>query len=230
MPLNLDKPFRWKDDVAKSIDFYNDWFLQFAPSTYRGQRAIQTQRVLEAFATTDNLKNIQPDVLSIQPGILPALRMSCAPPIARDRLAGLAHTSRSLIDSLEGRENQSPRLPPRFLKARLDQELGTICDVLQELLDRDLFPWLDKDTRPQGEELIRAASIVADRLCGAASDPIIRNAQEKRQLETLERWLTRRGYFRLSPSEFGDIAAMPKGAFAIRVNIPAGAGQNEVNI
>jgi len=33
MPINSDKPHLWKADVAQSIDFYNDWFLRFAPGT-----------------------------------------------------------------------------------------------------------------------------------------------------------------------------------------------------
>ena len=42
MPINSDKPHLWKADVAQSIDFYNDWFLRFAPGTYRKQRVIRT--------------------------------------------------------------------------------------------------------------------------------------------------------------------------------------------
>ncbi len=43
MPINSDKPHLWKADVAQSIDFYNDWFLRFAPGTYRKQRVIRTK-------------------------------------------------------------------------------------------------------------------------------------------------------------------------------------------
>ena len=42
MPINSDKPHLWKADVAQSIDFYNDWFLRFAPDTYRKQRVSRT--------------------------------------------------------------------------------------------------------------------------------------------------------------------------------------------
>ncbi len=42
MPINSDKPHLWKADVAQSIDFYNDWFLRFAPGTYRKQRFLRT--------------------------------------------------------------------------------------------------------------------------------------------------------------------------------------------
>jgi hypothetical protein len=31
MAVNLDKPARWKADIAKSVDMYNDWFMTFAP-------------------------------------------------------------------------------------------------------------------------------------------------------------------------------------------------------
>jgi hypothetical protein len=41
MPINSDKPLLWKADVAQSIDFYNDWFLRFAPNTYRKQRILR---------------------------------------------------------------------------------------------------------------------------------------------------------------------------------------------
>ena len=46
MQINSDKPHLWKADVAQSIDFYNDWFLRFAPDTYRKQRVIRTNDTL----------------------------------------------------------------------------------------------------------------------------------------------------------------------------------------
>jgi len=41
MPINSDMHL-WKADIAQSIDFYNDWFLRFAPATYRKQRFLRT--------------------------------------------------------------------------------------------------------------------------------------------------------------------------------------------
>ncbi len=38
MGVNTDKPQRWKQDIARSVDFYNDWFLKFAPKAYRETR------------------------------------------------------------------------------------------------------------------------------------------------------------------------------------------------
>ena len=60
MPINSDKPHLWKADVAQSIDFYNDWFLRFAPGTYRKQRVIRTKEVLDTFEKTYNLSQITP--------------------------------------------------------------------------------------------------------------------------------------------------------------------------
>jgi len=42
MPINSGKPNLWKADVAESIDFYNDWFLRFAPGAFRKQRFLRT--------------------------------------------------------------------------------------------------------------------------------------------------------------------------------------------
>ncbi len=53
MPINSDKTQRWKIDVEKSIDFYNDWFLRFAPGTYRTQRAKTTKEVAKALLHAD---------------------------------------------------------------------------------------------------------------------------------------------------------------------------------
>ena len=36
--INADKPQLWSQDIATSVDFYNQWFMKFAPRTYREQR------------------------------------------------------------------------------------------------------------------------------------------------------------------------------------------------
>ncbi|MFB2967555.1 hypothetical protein ACE1CD_01155 [Aerosakkonema sp. BLCC-F183] len=45
MPVNADKPHLWKSDIAQSVDFYNNWFIQFAPQAYRDTRLVTTQQV-----------------------------------------------------------------------------------------------------------------------------------------------------------------------------------------
>ncbi len=230
MPINADKPHLWKTDVERSIDFYNDWFIRFAPETYRTQRKIATHTVLDAFAKTNNLTRILPEVLLEDPGLLPILRMVTAPPLARDRLMGLAHVGKSLIAAMEGKENVAPRLPKRMPAAKLDENLQKLCDVLAELIDRDLIPWIGSKGRPSTLQVDRAATVIADRMCGASSDPIIRNAQEKRQLATLKGWLKRNGYKAITTQQAKDPYAMPLGTFTFRLSLPAGSRKSSVKI
>lgn len=81
------------------------------------------------------------------------------------------------------------RIPRRMNSAILDAELQKIGQIIIRLTDRDIFPWLLNGLEPTDTQVRRAATIVADRLCGALSDPIIRNAQEQRQLALIRQWL-----------------------------------------
>jgi len=230
MPINADKPHLWKGDVERSIDFYNDWFIRFAPETYRTQRRVTTVAVLDALRKTSNLTRIHSDVLREFPGLLPILRMVTSPPLARDRLMGLSHVSKSLINALEGKENVPPRLPKRTPKDMLDESLQKMCDVLGELIDVDLIPWVASEEKPSRQELGRAATVIADRMCGASSDPIIRNAQEKRQLNALRRWLRKNRYAEIATQHARDPYMMSPGTFTFRLNLSAGSKKSTVKI
>lgn len=190
MPVNADKPQQWKADIAQSVDFYNDWFLRFAPKAFRDTRAQTTAQVELAMARTGNLTDISPVVLKEHPSVLPMLRMATAPPIARDRLIGLSGVSPNLVKNMEEKE----RIPPRMPVAQVDAELEKIGKIIMRIADPDIFPWLESRKKPKADEIRRAATIVADRLCGTMADPIIRNAQERRQLATIKKWLENRGY------------------------------------
>ncbi len=94
--------------------------------------------------------------------------------------------------------------------------------MLTKLLDRDIFPWLDAGTDPTDHERDRASTIVADRLCSAVANPIVRNAQEQRQLALVGEWLDGRGY-RRQPHPAGEpIAEMQTGTYSIRMNLTVG--------
>jgi len=216
MSVNANKPERWKSDIARSVDFYNDWFMRFAPKTYRDTRVETTERVVSALGLTDNLTNIGAEALKQNPSVLPILRMSTAPPIARDRLIGLAGVTPNLVRSME----RKLRIPPRMEESRADVGLDKVGQVIRKLIDEDLFPWLGLDREPSGEEVQRAATVVADRLCGAVSDPIIRNAQEQRQLATIKQWLENRGYVQVDEDDRASFDAMEPGTFAFRLNVP----------
>lgn len=216
MAVNRDKPDRWKADVAQSIDMYNTWFINFAPATYRATRNQKTKEVEDALIQTSNLTNIEPTLLYQHPAILPMLRMTTAPPMARDRLIGLASVSKNLVEQME----LEKRIPPTMERPYALRELEKIGHILERLADKDLFPWLEDKHVPNERELFRAASVVADRLCGADTNPIIRNAQELRQLQVIAQWLAARGYVQLKSGAGIKYSDMRPGTFSFRLNIP----------
>ncbi|MDY6781658.1 MAG: XamI family restriction endonuclease [Cyanobacteriota bacterium] len=228
MSVNTDKPHLWKTDIAQSVDFYNHWFIEFAPIAYRETRLQTAQQVEFALAQTANLTQVNPTVLRQHPEILPILRMATIPPLARDRLIGLAGVTPNLVKAMEGKQ----RLPQRMESSRLDSQLTQIARTLLQLLDRDLFPWLSTGQTPASNEIERAATVVADRLCGAISDPIIRNAQERRQLATLQQWLEGQGYTYLPSGTGIRFESLQPGTFTFRLNIPVSlqSGSKQVNI
>lgn len=216
MAVNRDKPDRWKKDILASVDMYNDWFMSFAPDAFRTVRGHTAQRVEETLLATSNLRDIRPEVLRADPGALPTLRMSTCPPLARDRLIGLAGVPKGLVDTMES----TGRVPAGMSPGALDVELHKIIAVIAKLVDPDIFTWLAGVGAPNETELRRAATVVADRLCGATANPIIRNAQEDRQLRVIQGWLEERGYHYLPPGEGITFDKLPAGAFAFRLNVP----------
>ena len=179
---------------------------------------------------TDYLRNISPDLLREHPEVLPMLRMATAPPIARDRIIGLAYLSPNLVHSMEGKGGNPSRIPPRMDRSQLQEELERIGQIIFELADRDVFPWLETEQDPTQEEAYRAATILADRMCGVVADPIIRNAQEKRQIAAIKEWLETRNYLLLESSDIPNVREMKPGTFTFFYNVPVQSGHRKVNI
>jgi XamI-like restriction endonuclease len=99
--VNRTKPDRWKADILCSVDMYNDWFLKFAPAAYRETGIKTTKEVESTLVKTENLTNVRAAVLKQEPSVLPTLRMSTCPPLAVDRLIGLAGVPRNLVGCME---------------------------------------------------------------------------------------------------------------------------------
>ena len=216
MGINLDKPHLWKKDIAESVDFYNAWFMRFAPKAFRESRITTAQSVEEVLLITSYLSDISPEVLIQSPGILPILRMTTCPPLARDRLVGLAHVPRSLVINMENPKH--PKVSSRISKSKLEHELCKISQIITKMADPDICTWLSKGRNPDELELLRASTVIADRLCGALADPIIRNAQEKRQLTAIRQFLEARGYtLAAAGTRYNE---MENGTFAFHCNIP----------
>lgn len=175
-----------------------------------------TKDVEETLKSTKNLTNIGVELLSANPSVLPSLRMSTCPPLAVDRLIGLAGVSENLVKVME----KDNRLPPRMSRRETENDLEKIGKIIEKMADPDVFVWLERGDDPSNQELYRAATIVADRLCGAVANPIIRNAQEKRQLAAIGKWLINLGYKNLPTGENTKYDDMKPGTFSYRLNVP----------
>lgn len=227
MAVNRDKVDLWKADVAKSVDFYNDWFMNFAPAAFRETRIATTEQVKQALQWTANLTDIKPATLIKHPAALQMLRMTTCPPIARDRLIGLSGVDANLVKNME----DEARVPPRMPVAELNRQLALVGSIIERLADPDIFVWVGRGDTGTVEEVYRASTIVADRLCGAVANPIIRNAQERRQLAAIKAWLEQRGYRELLPGEVKAFNEMPTGTFSFRMNVPVNQDDSKtVNI
>ena len=229
MGINRDRPDLWKGDIMQSVDLYNNWFMEFAPKAFRETRVATANRVEQALIDTNYLQSISVDLLKNHPEVLPMLRMSTCPPIARDRLVGLAGVRKSLVENMEDAEH--PRVSPRMAAERLINELTKIARTINRMADPDIFVWLSERRAPTEEEVQRSATIVADRLCGAVADPIIRNAQEKRQLAAITKFLCDRGYAEASAgTKYNEMRA---GTFSFHTNVPvwvAEGAEDTINI
>lgn len=214
--INRRNPDIWKSDTAASVEQYNQWFFEAAPEAYRTARAAVQQEVLDLMEHTDFLRNIKPEVILNNPSLIETLRQATAPPIARDRLTGLSKTTKSLLKTLEG-----GIIPKRMSHQRLLEEVNAMCNVIERLLDRDLFDWLDLNQAPSEKQQALASVVVGDRKTGAIADPVIRNAQERRQLATIRDWLLGRGYIQKPHDNSVPFTEMEPGTFSFRQNFPA---------
>ena len=215
--INADKPHLWKKDIAASVDQFNQWFMRFAPDAFRSTRVQTTGYVKAALHATNDLRSIDAATLKSNPSALSTLRMCAAPPLAVDRLIGLADASKNLVGRME-----DGKLPVRMAAVELNAELTKLCRIISRLLDRDIFPWLDAAKNPTDHERDRASTIVADRLCSAVANPIVRNAQEQRQLALVGHWLDARGYRKQNHPSGNSLTQMEAGTYAFRMNLAAG--------
>lgn len=220
MSINKRATELWKADVQKSVLFYNDWFLRFAPITYVTARKSAMSKVESAFSRTDFFRDITPAMILEHPESIAILRMSTTPPLARDRLSGLSDVPKQLVKSLEdGRRSGD------------ETEISRIVQVITRLLDREMLPWLARGDAPCGSEAVVASAIISDRVCGSLADPIIRNEQERRQFRRIATFLRKRGYRLVQAKDIADCESMLPGTFAYHLNVSAKVARGKrVNI
>lgn len=217
MAINADKLDRWMADVEASVEQFNAWFIDYAPRAYQNERSAAAEAVTAALDLLDDFRDLSSKALAEHPLVIQVLRMATAPPIARDRLIGLAQVPRGVVTAME-----ADRLPRSLGEADLEAALDSVARVIGLLLDRQIFCWLEANRAPTERERELAIAIVGDRLCGAIADPVIRNAQEARQLAGLEGFLQRRGYRLKTHASDQPLTDMEPGTFAFRMIVVVG--------
>lgn len=215
--VNAGNIGRWEADIIASVALYNEWFKKFAPPAFLRARRDTEEIIRGTFAATDNLCNIKPETLAKHPSSIGILRTLTMPPLARERLAGLAGVPLSLL----GKMDTEGVVPPRMKTTTLLLHLTSVAATIQELIDIETFPWVQACRKPTDDELRRATYIIADRHSGAAADPIIRNEQERRQLRIIRKWLEDRKYTFIEAGNGLTYGTMVPGTFAFRLNISA---------
>lgn len=222
--INRRNTEHWKEDTIQSVSLYNDWFLNFAPTTYTRERKRAMEQVGLAISQTDNF-HFTTAHLKEHPALITILRMATTPPIARDRLIGFSGVKPSFVKNME-----EGHFPQGLSEKEKEENLNHIAYVLNKLLDVELFPWIQKGCAPTIEEFKIAKCIVADRLCGTLSDPIIRNEQEKRQLKVISNYLISEGYAFVDSKDVTSFSEMQQGTFAYHLNVPVKMSRLGVNM
>ena len=83
------------------------------------------------------------------------------------------------------------------------------------------MPWLTTQSFPHETDRLLASQVIGDRVCGSLADPIIRNEQERRQLDSISRFLTSKGYLFVESKNILDFKLMKPGTFSYHLNVPA---------
>jgi hypothetical protein len=214
--INKNKTERWKADVQKSVLFYNDWFLNFAPDTYINARREAINKVESAFQKTECFNSLSIEMLKTAPETITILRLATTPPLARDRLIGLADITSNLMEKME-----EGRFPPKMKQKDIDKSLSRIIDIINRLLDKEIMPWLEDKRYPHEMDRLLATHVIGDRVCGSLSDPIIRKEQERRQLKSISDYLEQKGYTFVESKDIDDFMMMEAGTYSYHLNVPA---------
>ena len=209
MSRTVDSRADWDHDIARSVREYNRWFRKCAPAAFRRARERARKEVELAWALTSGFRTLDVELLRQHPTVLRVLRLCTAPPLAIDRLVGLAGTSRSIVGRLE--EGY------KLTRAEGLGELKALAATLTTLFDPEMRLPARAGLSARGAVM----AVLADRVATVFAAPEVRAAQERRQLAKLIRWLNSHRYRAVAASDVETLESMPRGTFA-RMNVSGG--------
>ena len=225
--INKENTNQWKHDIQDSVTYYNYWFLNFAPSAYIESHNKARMLVDHVFERTNDLNPITADLICSVPQAITVLRMITTPPLARDRLVGLANVSKSFIEKLEeSDENEITLKKQKGFREKIER----IIEVISELLDTGLIAWVNQRETPEESKVRLVKEIVADRISSSMADPFIRNEQEKRQKGKIKTFLEKNGYKFVDAAEITSFKSMESGTFSFGLNVPVMQNKDKVDM
>ena len=191
---------QWESDTKASVAEYNTWYLAYTADAYRISKATAAGFVDKTFTHTNNLKDLNPQALWMNPHIIKGLRMTSSPTWAVDRLIGISGATPGLVRNIE--KNSTGKIK----KQQALREFESIVATIKNGYDHELLPWLDRKKQPTKRELETAKLVMVDRLALSIANPRIKNEQEARQLRRLTNWLKCRKYQENKTSAYDKMA------------------------
>ncbi|MCL2680038.1 MAG: XamI family restriction endonuclease [Coriobacteriia bacterium] len=212
--MNADKISKWKLDIVHSITLHNDWFMESAPDAFAEARDRTIVQVEAAFAATDDLTTITASAITRNPTALSVLRKMTAPPITRDKMMSMARVPKSLLVGMEKYGEIPTSLAEDFVSDGLDR----LADIIEQMLDYQIFPWVEAGHKATDEQRALAIERIADRMCFTKAESIVGRAQKNSQLTALQEWLEARGYGHVRLASAHDIGSARPGTFSLRTD------------
>ncbi len=187
----------WQQEAYASVTEYNNWYVQFARDAYTAARTDAANLVNQAFALTNDLTEVTPEVLTRTPQIIKVMRMTSSPTWAVDRLIGISTyptqspqsgaSVETLVNNMEA--NKLPKD-----RQGLHTALGKLIGNIKRRYDLTVLTWVEPPRNPTDEEWTLANHLLTDRLAQSIANPKIPAEQESRQVNRIVDWLENRGY------------------------------------
>lgn len=168
---------------------YAERFAAVSGTAFADEKAAARRDAAELLEASRNLSRIDL-ALSGHPRLLRAARACCAPPLTKDKLAGIATIQPYRLTDME--DGVEPRTVLQKRKAAVDVEL--LAQVVGSFLDKTIAPWLEAGCEPSAEQAALWTEVVADRAACASGEHSSTRRMAADLLGRLENWLRARGY------------------------------------
>ncbi|MGN0039259.1 MAG: XamI family restriction endonuclease [Coriobacteriales bacterium] len=168
---------------------YAERFAAVSGTAFADERALARKDAAELLEASRGLSRVDA-ALTEHPRLLRVARASCAPPLTKDKLGGIATIQAYRLTDME--DGVEPRTVLQRRKAAAEVELLT--QVVDRFLDRGIAPWLGTGCEPSAEQAALWVEVVADRAACASGEHSSTRKMAADLLGRLENWLRTRGY------------------------------------